>query len=361
MQMKQYFMLGSYTEPILFGTGEVFNGKGKGLSICSLENGEIEIISEISIRNPSFLCIDEIKQKIYTVNEMKEYLGLEGGGLTQLSYTDEFSMILEGTWNVGGKDPCHIALSPEKKILAIANFASGSVTSFPVDDLGNVLGEKMKLFQHTGSSSHPVRQKGPHAHSCIFNKNSSLLFVPDLGLDKVVTYEYDSGNLKENKSLEVSVPSGSGPRYGEFSIDGKNFYLINEISSQVMFLSYEEGRFYTRQTVNTLPDNFDGDNICSDLHLTPKGDYLYASNRGHDSIACYKVYDDGSLDFIERQSCGGRTPRNFAIAPDGKYLIVGNQDSDNICVFEIEENGHLTIKSQINTGSPVCIRFFGAS
>ena len=356
--MKLHFALGSYTEPILFGTGEVFQGKGKGISICSLEHGRIEVIHEIPVRNPSFLCIDEVRHKLYAVNEMKEYLGTPGGGLTQCSYGNDLALSIEGTWNVGGTDPCHLALEPNLRFLAISNFASGSVTTFPLDSSGAVVAQGRKVFQHAGSSVHPVRQRGPHAHSCIFTENSELLYVPDLGLDQVVAYDYTGEGISENRSLSISVPAGSGPRYGEFSKDGKHFYLIDEISSQVMHFFNEGGRLQYRQTVETLPDGFTGDNICSDLHLTPDGSKLYASNRGHDSIVCYLVQKDGSLVFLERQSCGGRTPRNFAIDPTGNYVLVGNQDSDTINVFSIGSNGHLTMTSQMQTGSPVCIRFF---
>lgn len=356
--MKRYFALGSYTEAILFGTGEVFQGKGKGISICALEDGKIEILTELAVRNPSFLCVDESSRKLYAVNEMKEYLGAEGGGLTQISYRENLGMEIEGTWNLSGKDPCHIELSPNGRFLAIANFASGSVTTFSRDEAGNVDGESKAVFQHTGSSVHPVRQKGPHAHSCVFSRDRNILYVPDLGLDQVVTYAYAEEGLAVNKDLTVTVPAGSGPRYGEFSADGTRFYLIDEISSQVMFFTCEEGRLQYRQAVETLPADFTGDNICSDLHLTPDGTKLYASNRGHDSIVCYRVEEDGTLTFLERQPCGGRTPRNFAIDPDGAYLLVGNQDSDTICVFRIESNGHLSMTNVMQTGSPVCIRFF---
>ena len=254
--MKQYFALGSYTEPILFGTGEVYKGKGTGITICSFENGEIEIINEIPVRNPSFLCIDEDKRKIYAVNEMKEYLDEEGGGVTQLSYSEDFSLSVDGTWNAGGKDPCHIEISPNMEVLAIANFASGSVSTFSLDTNGDVIGEERKVFKHSGSSMHPLRQEGPHAHSCIFNRNNELMYVPDLGIDSVVAYDFLKDDISINEALSVSVPAGSGPRYGEFSSDGKHFYLINEISSQVMYFTVDNGRLNYQQVVNTLTRRF---------------------------------------------------------------------------------------------------------
>jgi len=356
-EMKQYFVLGSYTEPILFGTGELFQGKGRGISICSFEGGVIEVISEIALKNPSFLCIDEPRRKIYSVNELKEYLGKWGGGLTQLSYGEDLSIVEEGTWNVGGTDPCHIELSPNGRFVAIANFANGSVTSFSVDGSGAVVDGSRSIIAHEGQSLHPIRQRGPHAHSCVFSKDGKLMLVPDLGIDRVVMYTYEGDRLTPAAELDIVVPPGSGPRYGEFSKDGTRFYLINEISSQVMVFSYEEGDFSLLQTVHTLPDDFTGDNICSDLHVTGDGTMLYASNRGHDSIVSYRVVENGLLAFVDRQGCGGKTPRNFAIDPTDSFVLVGNQDSDDITIFAITETGALHLVNQFHTGSPVCIRF----
>lgn len=364
--MKQYFVLGSYTEPILFGTGEVFHGTGKGISICTFEDGKIEVNKELPVRNPSFLCISEAKKKIYAVNEMKEYQNLPGGGLTEISYDAEGNMQIEGSWNVNGTDPCHVALSPDETFLSIANFANGSVTVFSLNEDGSVK-EKSQYIGHHGSSVHPVRQKGPHAHSSIFAPGEDLMYVPDLGMDRVVAYRYEKGKLQYTPQEDVAVPAGSGPRYGEFSRDGKHFYLINEISSQVMHFQVhpkEQGnadnsydRMMVKDQVSTLPEDYKGDNICSDLHLTPNGRYLLASNRGHDSLVCYEIGQNGELAFKERISSGGKTPRNFAIDPTGEYIVVGNQDSDNITVFHMDESGHMTQISQIDTGSPVCIRF----
>lgn len=355
--MKQYMYIGTYTEPILFGTGEVFQGKGKGVSICAFEDGKITQINTIPVRNPSFVCVDEERKKLYAVNEMKEYQGAFGGGITQISYDEKANMAIESDYNTAGTDPCHIIVSPDQSFVAVANFASGALTSFAVDGKGCLTGEK-QVFQHEGSSVHPIRQRGPHAHSTIFAPDGKHLYVPDLGLDKVKAYTYAGGVITPDPDADITVAPGSGPRFGEFSADGKHFYLINEIGSKVMHFAYENGQMIPKETIYTLPEDFTGDNICSDLHLTPDGKYLYASNRGHDSVICCRVEEDGALTFLSRQSCGGRTPRNFVIDPTGKYVLIGNQDSDNITVFEIGEGGALTQVEQCYWGSPVCLRFF---
>lgn len=355
--MKQFFCLGTYTEPILFGTGEVFQGKGKGVSICSFEDGKIETVSELAVRNPSFVAMDEDNRKIYAVNEMKEYGGVFGGGLTQIGYEPDGTMRIEADFNTAGTDPCHVEVSPNGAFVSVANFASGAVTIFPRDEKGNLLPDKT-VFQHEGNSVHPVRQKGPHAHSSIFAPDRPLMFVPDLGMDKVVAYRYDGAAVQPDEEATIVVERGCGPRYGEFTPNGKDFYLINEIGSRVMHYRYNAGKMTLHEETSTLPYGFTGDNICSDLHITADGQFLYASNRGHDSITAYHILEDGSLAWIECQPSGGKTPRNFALDGTGKYLLAENQDSDNITVFEIGNDGRLTKTQSYDFGSPVCIRFF---
>ncbi len=352
--MKEYFFVGTYTEPILFGTGEVFQGKGKGIYLCSLENEQIRVLQQFDCRNPSFLCVDARKQKIYAVNEMKEYKGEFGGGLTQVSYAGG-KFAAERDMGTGGADPCHVALAPNGQFLSAANFASGAVTVFPLDSYGNITGRQ--VFEHRGSGTHPVRQKGPHAHATVFLESENLMYVPDLGIDTVKAYRYEGGTVRPAPEYDFTVPAGSGPRSGVFRGDGRFFYLLHEISSQISCFACDHGKMTFLGCVETLPKGADKSmNICSDLHIT--GNYLYASNRGHDSLSCFKIGSDGSLTFLHCTPCGGRTPRNFAIDPSGKYILVGNQDSDTIALFAIEPDGRLTGLGMTDFPSPVCICFF---
>lgn len=354
--MKQYFYVGTYTEPILFGTGQIVNGHGKGIYLCEFEDGHIKVLEYTECRNPSFLYIDELKKKIYTVNEMKEYNGDFGGGITQISYEGE-KCVIERDMCTGGTDPCHIVLSPNRKFIAVSNFANGSVSIFPLDEEGNIIGRQ--VFEHEGSSIHPLRQRGPHAHAAIFLGSENLMYIADLGIDMVKAYKYDGDTVVPAPEYDCSVPPGSGPRSGVFSDDEKFFYLIHELGSQVSYFSNDHGKLTYLGLVETLPEDFDkSKNICSDLHITPDKKFLYASNRGHDSISCYKIEADGSLTFLHRTPCGGQTPRNFAIDPSGKYILVGNQDSDTITTFSIEEDGSLTYIDSVDIPMPVCILFF---
>lgn len=356
-KMKQYFCLGTYTEPILFGTGEVFYGKGKGVYILYFEDGKIDRVSELEVRNPSFLTVDDSRRKIYAVNELKEYRDEPGGGVTEISYDYEGNMKEDFTTSTGGKDPCHIIVSPDKSFLSVANFASGSVTVFGLNEEGKIAG-KRKTFQHEGRSIHPKRQLGPHAHSSVFSLDGKYMFVPDLGLDIVKAYRVVKGGIFPSPEKDVHVVPGNGPRFGEFRGNGRDFYLINEIGSKVEHYIYEDGNFDLKDSISTLPEGFAGDNICSDLHLSPDGNLLFASNRGHDSIVVCRIGYEGEMKILHIIPCGGKTPRNFAVDPTGKYLLVGNQDSNTIVTFQIEADGTLQKVSTYDIGSPVCIRFF---
>lgn len=355
--MKQYICIGTYTQDILFGTGELFKGKGKGLLLGSFEDGEIEICRMSETVNPSYFCMDEDNKKIYAVNEAKDFQGNKGGKVTQFSYGFNGELWQEASFSTDGGDPCHIALSPDGKFLAAANFASGSLAVFGLDGHGNITG-KRSLFQHTGSGIHPERQRGPHAHSAIFSPEGKFLYVPDLGIDCVKAYACTGEDIEPAPKADVYVSAGSGPRFGEFSRDGGHFYLIHELSSRITHFYYDNGRMIERDSVFTLPEDFTGYNICSDLHLSMDGTYLYASNRGHDSIVCYRIGSDGEMCFVQRIYSGGKTPRNFCMDPTGKYLLAGNQDSDTVAIFEIQKDGALKMRGKKPVGSPVCIRFF---
>ena len=330
-------------------------GREKG-SHCVFLKGALQEVQHIVVRNPSFFCADEIRHKIYVVNEVKEYLGEAGGGITELSYTTRGDIRVDRSYNTGGTDPCHVAIAPNGQFVAVANFASGTISVFGLDETGSLNGKK-KVFIHGGKSVHPTRQTGPHAHSIIFAPDGKHFYVPDLGIDKMLAYRYNGDFVKPDPSNDIGSPAGSGPRYGEFSPDGHNFYLVNEIDSSVVHFTCDKGVFLKKETVETLPISFHGNNICADLHLTPNGRYLYVSNRGHNSLACYSIDKYGGLTLQYHKYSGGKTPRNFAIDPTGRWLLAGNQDSDNITVFSISADGSLVQNKQYSWGSPVCLLF----
>ena len=354
--MRRYFLTGTYSEPILFGTGEVFTGKGKGIYLCALEeDGRVTILDCLPLGNPSFLAVDEKRGHIYAVNEMKEFHGAYGGGLTDILFDEKGRMSVLSSYGTGGTDPCHVAVSPDGTFLAVANYADGTISVFALDETGAVTGERM-LFTHQGSGLDSARQAGPHAHCILFDHDGGL-WVNDLGIDRIKAYGLKDHQLSALEELDVCLRPGSGPRSGELSADGAHMYVTNELASAVTHLRKEKDTWKVMETVSSLPGDFSGDNICADLHLSPDGRYLYASNRGHDSIAVFRLLEDHSLSISEWVPCGGKTPRNFAIDPDGCRLLVGNQDSDCIAVYDLKDNGHPQMISTSEFPTPVCIRF----
>lgn len=359
----RYCYVGTYTRPILFGTGEILDGKGEGIYLVKLEMETGQLTLEglaAEAENPSYLCLDGTGNCLYAVNELKEYEGQASGAVSAYSVNPMTgALTLMNQKPSGGQDPCHLALTESGETLVVSNFMTGSVCAWHVGELG--LKEAAGFFQHEGRGSHPVRQKGPHAHSCIVIEGSGCLIVPDLGIDQLVAYEVkEDGNLTPKPESSFQCQPGSGPRFGQYLQESGRLYVINELASSISLFQWEEGsqKLTHVQTVSTILELQNPcDNICADLHLTPDGRFLYASNRGHDSIAVYAVDGEtGRLIWADQVSCGGRTPRNFAIEPDGRYLLCGNQDTDQIVVFEINrETGYLTECSRLKIPVPVCI------
>jgi len=365
MAGRELVYVGTYTEPILFGTGKVLVGKGKGIYIYEIDaqSGQVHLdaIKE-GVVNPSYIAFGHDGNHVYAVNELKTYNGQASGTISAFgSGQKALDLKFLNLQPTMGTDPCHLALDHSGKFVAVANFRSGSVAVFPVLDDGS-LGERTAFVQHDGSSIDPKRQARPHAHSVIFDPTNRYLLVPDLGIDKIVVYEFDSetGTIAYSQEKSISVTAGSGPRYLEYHPSGTFAYLINELNSTVTAFRVNKERAVLSeiQNIRTLPAGFEGESTCADLHITPSGQYLYASNRGHDSLAIFAIdQNSGKLELIGFESTKGETPRNFAIEPNGEFLLVGNQDTDNIVIFRIEHDGTLKDTGiQIEVPTPVCIK-----
>jgi len=352
--------------PILFGTGQILQSKGKGIYCCELdyETGKLTQIAEFTgIDNPSYLTLDGSRKFLYAVNELKDFDGKEQGAVSAFAVSDDAkSLTLLNQKGTNGTDPCHVIVNSDDTHVYVSNFMSGSVIVFPILPDGS-LGDASQFIQHEGSSINPTRQTSPHAHSLIFDNTEKYAFVPDLGIDKMVTYKTDfkNGTLTPGEVPYFQTFGGAGPRHCVFTPCGKYCYLINELASSLSALAYDAttGGFTLLQTVPTVVDeSFDKHNTCADVHITPDGRFLYGSNRGHDSIVIYAIDGQtGELSYVGNEPCGGRTPRNFAIEPTGKYMLVANQDTDNIVTFAIDQDkGTLKKLSEININTPVCVK-----
>lgn len=360
--------VGTYSEPILFGTGQVLQGKGKGiyafrfdpatgaLTQCALTEG---------VRNSSYLAFDPARRFLYCVNEFKEYEGKPSGAVSAFRINAETGALTYlNTRASHGTDPCHLIVDATGRNVLIANFASGGVCVLPVREDGS-LAEASQVIQHAGSSIDPVRQKGPHAHAVAIDQANRYVFVPDLGLDRVMIYAFDAANgrLTPNPAQPwVTTKPGAGPRQLVMHPGGGFAYLINELDSTMTAFRYDadRGALSAVQTVPTLPLGFAGRSTCAEVQIAPSGRFLYGSNRGHDSIAIYAIDPrNGTLRLQGHESTRGRIPRNFEVSPDGAFLAAANQDTNDIFTFRIDPStGLLTWTGQkAEAGTPICVRF----
>ncbi|MGB7332273.1 MAG: lactonase family protein [Terriglobales bacterium] len=319
--------------------------------------------------NPSFLAIDPTGKFLYAVNEVQNYKGASSGAVSAFAIDRQKNTLPTGKLSLlnevpsRGADPCYIAFDKTGKFALVANYTGGSVAVFPVKPNGDV-GEPSAFVQHTGSSINKERQAGPHAHWIETTPDNRFAIAVDLGLDEVLVYRFDAskGSLTPNDPPYASLDPGAGPRHLAFHPNGHFAYVINELTSTVTAFTYDpsRGTLQKLNTVSTLPKGFTGANDGAEIHVHPSGKFLYASNRGHDSIALFSIDSHtGTLTLVDHFPTQGKTPRDFDIDPTGKFLFVANQDTNNIVVFRIDpDNGRLTSTGQIlQVPSPVCLKF----
>jgi 6-phosphogluconolactonase len=333
-QGKTYLMyVGTYT-----------TGQSKGIYVYRYNSASGQVTSlglAAETANPSFLAVAPNGKFLYAVNELQNYKGEKSGAVTAFGIdqkTGKLTRLNEVASR--GEDPCYISLDKTGKYVLVANYTSGNIAVFPVQKDGS-LGEASSFVQHHGSGPNRERQGGPHAHWIETTADNRFAVVADLGLDKLLVYRFDSanGSLTPNNPAAADLPPGEGPRHVAFSADQKFAYSVNELKSSVTGFSFDaaNGVLKPLQTVSTLPKDFSGANDAAEMHIHPNGKFLYASNRGHDSIAELSIdKNNGRLTLVNNFSTQGKTPRNFELDPGGSHLLVANQDTGNIVVFRID-------------------------
>jgi 6-phosphogluconolactonase len=365
-QTEQLVYIGTYTESILFGTGKIFEGKGEGIHVYRLDSATGSLTPHLTVRetkNPSYLAFHPGGGFLYAVNELKSYNGEDTGTMSAFAL-DPRSGQLELINRVAthGTDPCHVTVDRTGRYALAANFTSGSVAVLPIRGDGG-LEEASQVVQHRGSGKDPVRQSGPHAHSVTLDASNRFAYVPDLGLDRLMIYRFDTerGRLEPHRQDSFRTKAGAGPRHFVFHPTGGYAYLINELDSTIVNLriSREKGTMVEIQTVPAVPESFRGQSTCADILVDPAGRFLYGSNRGHDSIVIYRIdADSGSLSLVGHESTRGKTPRNFTIDPKGTFLFAANQDTDTIVRFRIDpHSGQLQAEEPVTpVPTPVCVK-----
>jgi 6-phosphogluconolactonase len=355
---KYLFYVGTYTED---------GSKSKGIYAYGYDaaTGEITPLGlAAETTNPSFVAPHPNGKFLYAVNEVPNYKGPNSGGVSAFSIdraTGKLTFLNEVASR--GADPCYITVDKTGKYVLVANYTGGSVAVFPVLADGT-LGEASAFVQHTGHGPNAERQEAPHAHSIDLSPDNRFAMVDDLGLDQLLVYKFDAakGSLTPNDPPFAKVDAGAGPRHFVLHPNGNFAYVVAEMGHTVTAFSNNPvtGTLQALQTVTTLPQDFSGRNDDAEIQMHPSGKFLYASNRGHDSIAIFAVdQTTGKLTPAGIVSTGGKEPRSFEIDPTGTLLFAENQKSDNVVVFRIDQTtGKLTPTGKtFEVASPVCLKF----
>lgn len=353
---------------VYFGT--YTGAKSKGIYVARFDTASGKLSPPelaVETKSPAFLIPHPGGRVLYAVGEASAIGEAKQGGVTAFAIERERGKLRTlNTQPSGGTGPCHLAVDARGRFVFAANYGSGSVAALPIQPDGS-LGAPAATKQHAGSSVNPQRQTGPHAHCVNLSPDERFLLVCDLGLDKLMAYRVgqDQQALVENDPPFTQLAPGSGPRHLAFGHDGKFVYVVNEMGSSVTVLEYDakHGTLRETQTTSTLPEKYAGNSTCAEIAVHPSGKFVYASNRGHDSIAVFSAHkSSGLLTSVEQTPTRGKTPRHFVLDPTGAWLLAENQASDSVVVFKVNtRSGALTATGQsIEVPSPVCAVFLPA-
>jgi 6-phosphogluconolactonase len=355
---KYLVYVGTYTE-------EGSNSKGVYAYRYDSDTAELTPVGlAAETINPSFLAVHPNHRFLYAVNEVSNYKGQKSGGVSAFSIdrvTGKLTLLNEVASK--GADPCYITVDKTGKYVLVANYTGGSVAVFPVLEDGR-LKDASAFVQHEGHGTNPERQEAPHAHSIDLSPDNHFAIVDDLGLDETLVYKFDGakGLLMPNGAQFGKADPGAGPRHFAFHPNGKFAYVVNEMGSSVSLFSFDgkAGVLRPLQTISTIPKDFSALNENAEIEVHPSGKFLYASNRGHDSITVFSIDSTtGTLTLVEYVPTRGKTPRSFEIDPSGTLLFAANEKSNNIVGFRIDQQtGRLTATGQVlDVTEPVCVKF----
>jgi 6-phosphogluconolactonase len=308
--------------------------------------------------NPSYLTLSPDRTTLYSVSEAEAM-----AAAFRVNPDRQQLSPLPGSQQAGGKAPCHLTTDATGRVLFVANYHTGVVASLPIAPDGT-LGPAASVIQHEGASVDPERQASPHAHCVVVSPDNRFLLVCDLGLDKIFTYHVngDTAVLTPAEPPFTRTTPGTGPRHLAFSRNGKHAFVINEMGATLSSFAYDDrnAALHEVDSVSTLEIAPEVENRSAAVRVHPNGRYVYASNRGPDTLAVFS-FDEPTGKIVRVQSVpsGGRAPRDFAISPDGEWLIVANQDSNSLTLFRVSpETGQLTrAPATAEISMPVCVLF----
>lgn len=350
-------------DPLVLISSFAGGGKGKIHALrLSLASGQLTAVAQTGeVENPFFLAVSPDQRFVYSIHAKQFGSPAEEQVAAYKINKATGQLTLLNRQSSRGSASCYLEVDATGKTVLVANYTSGSVASLPVNEDGS-LGEPVSFVQHQGKSVDPQRQTAPHAHSFVISPNNRYAYAADLGLDQILCYSLEASTAKLTALNPpfAKTPPGAGPRHVTFHPNGKWFYAINELANTVTRFDFQAdtGLLTPGATVSTLPEDFQGKSFTADLKITPNGKYLYGTNRGHDSIASFRVGDDGSLTRLAIEPSLGKGPQNLLITPDGKWLLCANMPGNNVAVFAIDDaSGSLKATGQpLEVASPACIR-----
>lgn len=342
--MEEILYLGSYTKRLSKGVHQIV------LDTEKKELRDYRMIAEVD--SPTYLDLSKNKDFMYTISNTDE-----GGGITSFKRNAAGTYDKIADSSTEGSAPCYISYDEDRKLLFTANYHGGFVTVYKENADGTLT--VTDRAQHEGSSIHENQTK-PHVHYTRLSPDKEFLLVCDLGTDRIYSYAVSDEGKLEEKARYQATP-GTGPRHLVFHPNGKIVYLFGELSSDLEVLRYDEknGSFALLQVIPTIPAEHTGFNGGADIRISADGKFVYASNRGHDSIVVYAVSENGEkLELVEYVPTEGKTPRDFNLDPSGKFVIAAHQDSDNLTLFERDAStGKLTLL-QKDVYAPECVCVF---
>ena len=345
---------------VYFGTTAGGDERGIYTALLDTQTGTLgEAVRVSDSVRPGFIVIHPDGKHLYAT-EATGSAPAEESGVVSAYRIEEDGMLTDlNTQPSGGVGPCYVSLDPAGKQLLVANYGSGSCAILSILADGT-LGKPTAIRRHNGSGPNPERQEAAHTHSFNCDPSGQFALATDLGIDTILVYRLSNGTIAPNIPSIIHTAPGAGPRHLTFSPDGKFVYACMELNGTVSAYAYEAGELTEIQTLPTLPDDFDGANLTSEVRLTPDGRFLYVGNRGHESLAIFGVdLETGKLTALGHEPTQGNHPRHFNIDPTGQFLIVANLYSNNAVVFRInQETGQLDFTgSEISVPASTCIQF----
>lgn len=346
-------LVGAYTSP----------DGNRGITVYRFyaETGRTAYLGEVETQNPTYLTVSPDRKFVYSVNA-----NTPDGGVSAFSFDyNSGALKLINKQPSAGANPAHIIIDKDAKNVIVSNYGNGTLSVLPVNKDGS-LAPATQTIVAEGSSVNPQRQAGPHIHSAIFSPDEKHVLYADLGTDKVSIAKYKAGKVPALTPGDVpfeKVKGGEGPRHMDFSPDGKFLYLVNEMGASVNTYTYNKGKLSFVDSADLASPGFTGRNSAADIHVSPDGRFLYATNRGTANKLLLYAIDklSGKLTYQARYQTG-EEPRNFVIEPGGKFLILAAQKSNTVQIYSInKDTGGLTpLNNPITIPSPTVLKLVSA-